>query len=108
MGGEFGIAGDIRSSSRPKYVDALDGFVAHQVSCGYGHVCFVVSVANLDASSSSSGSSCSKTKSIEDFPLYMPTGKVKQPSAMSGSVVGSKKARDEDPKANKKSKATKK
>jgi len=40
--GKFGLQGDVKSSTTPKYVSPLDNLTTLSVSCGYGHVCYLV------------------------------------------------------------------
>lgn len=45
VAGKIGLEANATSSSAPKYVDSVKGLVTSDVSCGYGHVCFIVSAA---------------------------------------------------------------
>mmetsp|Transcript_34363 Transcript_34363/g.47248 ORF Transcript_34363/g.47248 Transcript_34363/m.47248 type:complete len:551 (-) Transcript_34363:52-1704(-) len=40
--GKLGFEGDVRSSTNPKFMTALAGLRVKDISCGYGHVCFLV------------------------------------------------------------------
>lgn len=42
IAGKIGLEGDASSTSAPKYVDRLGGARCIDVSCGYGHVCYLV------------------------------------------------------------------
>jgi len=47
--GKFGLEGGARSSTVPKYVEAVDNLFLCSVSAGYGHVCYVVRDRGTDA-----------------------------------------------------------
>lgn len=42
VAGRFGLDGNMRSSTNPQFVTAVDSVDVVDVSCGYGHVCYVV------------------------------------------------------------------
>lgn len=44
MAGKFGLEGDVRQSVAPKFVEKVDGFIARDISCGYGHCCAVLTI----------------------------------------------------------------
>jgi hypothetical protein len=99
VAGKFGLACDARSTSKPKYVERLDGFITQQVSCGYGHVCFIVT-PDLDSTAAAATKS-SNIKSVEEFPVYVPT-QAMTASKSTSAAVGSKKSLNEKTKPVKK------
>jgi len=42
VAGKFGFEGDVKGSTHPKFIASLQGQHVSDVSCGYGHVSFVV------------------------------------------------------------------
>ncbi len=42
VAGKIGLEGGAGSTSVPKFVEAVSGLMTLDVSCGYGHVCYVV------------------------------------------------------------------
>lgn len=43
VAGKLGLEGMAATTRVPKYVDSVRGLISSDVSCGYGHTCFVVS-----------------------------------------------------------------
>ena len=46
VAGKFGLEGDVRGSSVPKFVDRVKHLRTLDICCGYGHVAFVVDSTN--------------------------------------------------------------
>lgn len=87
--GKLGFEGDVRSSTNPKFMSALAGLRVQDISCGYGHVCFLVTEDEAASASgfgsspkkpaneesnkrkSSSNSSSKSASSYKSFPLLV-------------------------------------
>lgn len=109
VAGKIGFEGDARSSTNPKFMTALSGLRTVDISCGYGHVCYVVQevdkngsatdnpVANSSSNSSSKkGSAANKAAAaaaaadvagtVSSFPLLV---------SLAGSKGAKKRASEE-------------
>lgn len=83
VAGKLGLEGSAATTRVPKFVESVKGLVCSDVSCGYGHVCFVVSEVP--------GAVSDKT-----FPGRFPPYPIVLDTNPSTASVGSKKRKDQE------------
>lgn len=67
VAGKFGLEGGAKSSVSAKFVEALAGLTVTDISCGYGHITFVVSATGSVAEA--------KLAAFPDLPVLAPSTK---------------------------------
>lgn len=93
VAGKIGFEDDSRSSTNPKFMTALKGLNVLDISCGYGHVCYLVEETASDgtsaAASAASNASPTVSKSKAASASKKSTGSGTPGSSSKGGLSGS-------------------
>jgi hypothetical protein len=64
VAGKLGLEDDARSSTTPKFIDKLNKFKTLNISCGYGHCCYLVDSLHNEES----------RELLKKIPIFNPAG----------------------------------